>query len=60
MDWMCGALGVSRGGFYAWLKRPRSRHCRSDEELGAKVRADSTANRRLRPKSEPVWLATWR
>ncbi len=18
-DWMCGALGVSRGGFYAWL-----------------------------------------
>jgi hypothetical protein len=30
------ALGVSRGGFYAWLKRRRSR---SDEELGAKVRA---------------------
>jgi hypothetical protein len=19
VDWMCGALGVSRGGFYAWL-----------------------------------------
>jgi putative transposase len=39
VDWMCGALGVSRGEFYAWLKRPRSRRGRSDEELGAKVRA---------------------
>jgi putative transposase len=37
--WLCGALGVSRAGFYAWLTRPRSRHSRSDEELGAKVRA---------------------
>ena len=37
-DWMCGALGVSRGGFYAWLTRPRSERSRSDEELGAKVR----------------------
>ena len=37
-DWMCGALGVSRGGFYAWLTRPRSARARSDEELAAKVR----------------------
>ena len=22
--WLCEALGVSRGGFYAWLTRPRS------------------------------------
>jgi len=36
--WLCGALGVSRGGFYAWLIRPRSERSRSDEELGAKVR----------------------
>ena len=36
--WLCGALGVSRGGFYAWLTRPRSQRSRSDEELGAKVR----------------------
>jgi hypothetical protein len=27
---MCGALGVSRGGFYAWLTRPPSRRSRSD------------------------------
>ena len=33
-EWLCGALGVSRGGFYAWLTRPRSQRSRSDEELG--------------------------
>src|SRR3954466_5756549 len=37
--WLCEALGVSRGGFYAWLTRPRSQRSRSDEELGANVRA---------------------
>jgi putative transposase len=37
-EWMCGALGVSRGGFYAWLTRPPSDRSRSDEELTAKVR----------------------
>ena len=45
-DWMCGALGVSRGGFYAWLTRPRSERSRSDEELGAKVRASFLASDR--------------
>ena len=38
VDWMCEALGVSRGGFYAWLTRPRSRRSRDNDELGAKVR----------------------
>ena len=46
VDWMCGALGVSRGGFYAWLKRPRSRRSRSNEELGTKVRASFIASDR--------------
>ena len=45
-DWLCEALGVSRGGFYAWLARPRSRRSRSDEELGAKVRASFLASDR--------------
>ena len=31
--WLCEALDVSRGGFYAWLTRPRSQRSRSDEEL---------------------------
>ena len=43
---MCEALGVSRGGFYAWLTRPRSRRSRSDEELGAKVRTSFLASDR--------------
>ena len=45
-DWLCEALGVSRGGFYAWLTRPRSRRSRSEEELGAKVRASFLASDR--------------
>ena len=44
--WLCEALGVSRGGFYAWLTRPRSQRSRDDEVLGAKVRASFLASDR--------------
>jgi putative transposase len=44
--WLCGALGVSRAGFYAWLSRRRSERSRSDEELGAKIRASFLASDR--------------
>src|SRR5258708_22820597 len=44
--WLCEALGVSRGGFYAWLTRPRSQRSRSDEEVGAKVRSSFLASDR--------------
>ena len=37
--WLCEALGVSRGGFYAWLTRPRSRRARRDEVLGVMIRS---------------------
>lgn len=37
--WLCEALGVSHGGFYAWLTRPPSHRARRDETLGTKVRA---------------------
>jgi putative transposase len=37
--WLCGALGVSRSGFQAWLTRPRSARSRSDEALSEQVRA---------------------
>src|SRR5208282_4151554 len=44
--WLCGALGVSRGGFYAWLTRPRSARAQRDEALAAKVRASFLASDR--------------
>ena len=37
--WLCNALGVSRSGFHAWLNRTPSARSRSDEVLGARVRA---------------------
>jgi putative transposase len=46
VDWMCEALGVSRGGFYGWLTRPRSQRSRSDEQLGLKVRTSFLASDR--------------
>ena len=39
MRWLCEALGVSRSGFHAWLSRSPSARARSDEALGAKVKA---------------------
>ena len=45
-DWLCEALGVSRGGFYAWLTRPRSQRSRRDEELSTKIRASFLASDR--------------
>jgi putative transposase len=44
--WLCEALGVSRGGFYAWLTRPRSARSRSDEAMAAKVRTSFVASDR--------------
>ena len=38
MALMCGALGVSRGGFYAWLDRPRSQRELAEEALGKQVK----------------------
>src|SRR4029078_8087397 len=46
VDWMCEALGVSRGGFYGWRARPRRQRSLEDEELGAKVRASFLASDR--------------
>jgi putative transposase len=41
-----GLTAVSGPKAYAWLTRPRSRRSRSDEELGAKVRASFLASDR--------------
>ena len=37
MKWMCERLEVSRSGFYAWLKRPRSVHQRRDQALARRI-----------------------
>jgi putative transposase len=44
--WLCAALGVSRSGFHAWLGRSPSARSRSDEVVGAKVRASFLASDR--------------
>lgn len=36
--WMCGALGVSRSGFHAWLTRAPSQRARDDEVIGSRVK----------------------
>ncbi len=37
IETLCGAIGVSRSGFYAWLSRPRSERSLTDEAIGGKV-----------------------
>ena len=39
-------MSRGRGGFYAWLTRPHSERGRSNEELGAMVRASFLASDR--------------
>ncbi len=51
---MCEALGVSRGGFYGWLVRPRSPRSLSDAVLGAQVRRSFVASDRTYG-SRRVW-----
>ena len=42
---MCNVLGVSRAGFYAWLKRPESTRAVRDRELTASIHAIHAASR---------------
>lgn len=35
---MCNWLGVSRSGYYAWIKRPKSTRAKEDERLLTKIR----------------------
>ena len=36
---LCRCLCVTRSGFYAWLRRPESKHAQADRRLGVLVRA---------------------
>jgi putative transposase len=44
---LCGALGVSVSGYYAWRKRPTSQHQQTDEVLLKEIQAASQAGRGL-------------
>ncbi|WP_138956753.1 IS3 family transposase [Sphingomonas sp. KC8] len=46
VSWICETLGVSHSGFHAWLVREPSARARSDEELGAKIRASFVSSYR--------------
>jgi putative transposase len=60
MRWMCEALDVSRGGYYAWLKRPPSAHERRDEELrGAIRRSFDDSDRTYRARRVRRDLGAW-
>jgi transposase InsO family protein len=44
---MCRVLKVSRGGFYAWRRRPPSRRARREEQLLIKIRQAHQESREL-------------
>jgi transposase InsO family protein len=44
---LCGALGVSVSGYYAWRKRPTSQHQQTDEVLLKEIQAACQAGRGL-------------
>lgn len=43
---MCNVLEVSTSGYYAWLRRPRSRRAAEDVRLGAAIAASHARSRR--------------
>lgn len=42
---LCGVLGVSSSGYYAWRERPTSRRAQSDQVLVTRIRAIHTRSR---------------
>lgn len=44
---LCGMMRVSRSGFYAWRKRPKSKRAQEDEGLTRKIQAIYQQNRKL-------------
>jgi putative transposase len=49
VDKLCGALGVSRAGYYTWRQRPESRRTVEDRRLSVAVRTAPERSARRRP-----------
>ena len=47
LETLCGALGVSVSGYYAWRRRVPSQHRQSDEALLKEIRVIYAAGRGL-------------
>ncbi|MBZ0283396.1 MAG: IS3 family transposase [Anaerolineae bacterium] len=47
VEWMCGALGVSASGYYAWRSREPSQHQQTDAVLLKAIQAAHQASRGL-------------
>jgi putative transposase len=43
---LCRVLGVSRSGYYEWLRRPASERARQDEQLSVSIKASHRRSRR--------------
>jgi putative transposase len=43
---LCRVLEVSRAGFYAWSRRPESKHSREDRRLSVMIKAFHEESRR--------------
>jgi putative transposase len=54
VSWICGALGVSRSGFHAWLNRSPSKRALDDEVLLAGIRSSFSGSDRTYG-SRRVW-----
>lgn len=59
VSWLCEALGVSRSGFHAWLGRAPSARARSDEMLGARVRASFISSYRTYGARRVCGMMCW-
>lgn len=46
VKWMCHTLGVSESGYYAWKRRPPSRHHQEDRPLTEQIKQIYQASRR--------------
>jgi putative transposase len=53
---MCGVLGVSRSGYYAWQKRPPSQQIQANEQLVKEIQQVYQASRKTYGSPRIHWV----